>query len=198
MSEIGKPAANFSPPGVYITQDADDHDAIRRCRQGDPSAFEPLVLRYQRVLFTVALRMLGDREDANDAAQNAFVKAYEKLASFDDNRRFFSWLYRILVNECINLRRDRHGHEELATDVADEEGTPADLFEHRETRARVQAAVLALPLPYREVIVLRHFAELAYDEIADTLGVPASVVKSRLFTARQRLAAMLLETEQQS
>jgi RNA polymerase sigma-70 factor (ECF subfamily) len=141
--------------------------------------------------------MLGDRDDATDAAQNAFVKAYEKLGTFDESRRFFSWIYRILVNECINLRRDRHVHEELGNDLPEHHGTPAELFERRETRVRVQAAILALPMPYREVIVLRHFADLPYDEIAGTLGVPIGVVKSRLFTARQRLAQMLFETGQQ-
>jgi len=197
MSEIGRPGSNFSPTGVYISQDAEDLSSIRRCREGDAAAFEGIVLRYQRVLYTVALRMLGDHDDANDAAQNAFVKAYEKLATFDEHRRFFSWIYRILVNECINLRRDRHGYEEIAEDLPERRDTPAELFEHRETRARVQAAILALPMPYREVIVLRHFADLPYEEIAATLGVSASVVKSRLFTARQRLAQMLFETEQQ-
>jgi RNA polymerase sigma-70 factor (ECF subfamily) len=181
---------------VYITQDADDHAAIRRCREGDSAAFESIVVRYQRILFTVALRILGDRDDASDAAQSAFVKAYEKLATFDERRRFFSWIYRILVNECLNLRRDRHIQVELADDLPGGGGTPADAFEHRETRARVQAAILALPMAYREVIVLRHFTELTYDEIASTLGVAESVVKSRLFTARQRLAQMLLAAEQ--
>ncbi len=194
MSEIGKPAANFSAVGVYMTQDAEDQTAIQRCRAGDPTAFEPLVLRYQRVLFTVAVRLLGDRDDANDAAQNAFVKAYEKLGTFDETRRFFSWLYRILVNECINLRRSRHVHVEVTDDLP-ATGTPADLLERRETRKRVQAAILELPLRYREVIVLRHFTELSYDDIADTLGVSVTVVKSRLFTARQRLARMLVTTE---
>jgi RNA polymerase sigma-70 factor (ECF subfamily) len=169
---------------------------VTRCLKGETAAFEPLVERYQRVLFGVALRLLGNYDDAKDATQNTFIRAYEHLDKFDPDRRFFSWIYRILVNECINLRRDRHVHEELATDVVEQHGTPADLFEHREMRARVQAAILALPMPYREVIVLRHFAELPYDEIAGTLGVSASVVKSRLFTARQRLAQMLFETGQ--
>lgn len=195
MSEIGNRGANFSTAAVYVSQDADDLAAIRRCLDGDASAFGPVVERYQRVLFTVAVRILGDREDANDAAQNAFVKAYEKLATFDPNRRFFSWLYRILVNECINLRRGRHPHEELASNLA-ASGSPADLVERNETRRRVKAALLELPMAYREVVVLRHYAGLSYEEIADAVGVSASVVKSRLFTARQRLAHMLLALEQ--
>src|SRR4051794_9117423 len=135
MSEIGKPA-NFSTIGTYVSQDAEDQTAIEQCRAGDPSAFEPIVRRYERLLYTVALRMLGDREDASDAAQNAFVKAYERLGTFDASRRFFSWIYRILVNECIDLRRDRR----VYVDVSDQlpaSGTPADIFEHRETRQRV-------------------------------------------------------------
>ena len=181
---------NFSTGGVYIDQDADDLALVARCRAGDTGAFEGLVERYQRVLFTVALRMLGDADEASDAAQNAFVKAYQKLETFDVSRRFFSWIYRILVNECLNARRDHPRHEPLAPDLA-AVGTPADFFETGERRKRVQAAILALPMEYREVIVLRHFTELSYEEIGETLRVPAKTVKSRLYTARERLAAML-------
>jgi len=181
---------NFSPRTMYVDQDADDLALVARCRAGDTAAFEALVERYQRVLFTVALRMLGDYDAANDAAQNAFVKAYRKLETFDATRRFFSWIYRILVNECLNARRAAPPHEPLAPDLA-AEGTPADLFERADRRKRVQEAILALPMEYREVIVLRHFGELSYDEIGDTLRLPAKTVKSRLHTAKTRLAAML-------
>lgn len=181
---------NFSTGGVYVDQDADDLALVARCRVGEAAAFEALVERYQRVLFSVALRMLGDYDAASDAAQNAFVKAYQKLDTFDPTRRFFSWIYRILVNECLNARRDHAQHEPLAPDLA-AVGTPADLFETAERRKRVQAAILALPMEYREVIVLRHFAELSYEEIGETLHVPAKTVKSRLHTARERLAVML-------
>ena len=190
MSEVGNTGTNFPKGRVYVTQDADDQASIRQCLEGESAAFEPIVRRYQKVLFTVALRMLGDRDDASDATQNAFVKAYEKLRTFDRNRRFFSWLYRILVNECLNVRRSQRPHDEVTDDVA-AAGTPVDALELEERRARVQAAILALPIEYREVVVLRHFAELSYDEIAESIGVPAAVVKSRLYTARQRLARML-------
>jgi RNA polymerase sigma-70 factor (ECF subfamily) len=185
---------NFSTRGGYVDQDADDLALVTRCRGGDTAAFEALVERYQRVLFTVALRMLGDYDAAGDAAQNAFVKAYQKLETFDPTRRFFSWIYRILVNECLNARRDHLPHEPLAPDLA-AEGTPADLFETEERRSRVQAAILALPMEYREVIVLRHFTELSYEEIGETLHVPAKTVKSRLHTARGRLAGMLRDLD---
>ena len=183
---------NFSPGPVYVDQDADDLALVARCRAGDTRAFEPIVERYQRVLYTVALRMLGNTEEANDVAQNAFVKAFQKLDSFDPNRRFFSWIYRILVNECLNVRRDQRPLEPISPDLAESSGrSPADLFENAERRRRVQAAILELPADYREVVVLRHFADLSYEQIGETLDLPAKTVKSRLHTARTRLAEML-------
>lgn len=191
LSRPRETPTNFSARPVYIAQDAEDLAAVRRCLEGDQAAFTTIVERYQRLLYTVAVRLLGNRDEANDAAQNAFVKAYQKLDTFDTSRRFFNWIYQILVNECLNLRRARHTTESLSPELVGG-STPADLFEAEERRRRVQAAIVALPFEYREVVVLRHFAELSYDEIADALGIAASVVKSRLYTARQRLAQMLL------
>jgi len=192
---MGNDVTNFSRGRVYVDQDADDLALIARCKAGETAAFEGLVVRYQRVLFTVAVRMLGDRDAASDAAQNAFIKAYQKLETFDSGRRFFSWIYRILVNECLNARRGHTVHEPLTPAVASV-GGPDDALEAAERRGRVQTAILALPLEYREVIVLRHYGGLSYEEIGDALHVPAKTVKSRLHTAKQRLAGMLrgLET----
>ncbi len=184
------PPANFSVGGVYVDQNDHDRELVARCLRGEETAFEGLVDRYQRLLFTVAVRIVGDYEEAADATQNAFVNAYRKLRTFDPERRFFSWIYRILLNECLNARRDRRVHEPLTPELA-QVGTPADLFEASERRARLQAAVHALPTDYREVIVLRYFGELSYEDIADAVGVPVKTVKSRLHTARQRLASLL-------
>jgi RNA polymerase sigma-70 factor (ECF subfamily) len=194
MTEIRHRAVNFSSDGVYFSQDAEDRALVARCLAGDTAAFEPIVERYQRVLFTVARRMLDDPEQAADATQNAFISAYRKLETFDPKRRFFSWIYRILVNECLNDRRGRRPHEPLSPELATV-GTPADLLEANDRRRSVQAAVLALPTEYREVVILRHFTGLSYEEIADALGLPAKTVKSRLHTARQRLGQMLLGWE---
>jgi RNA polymerase sigma-70 factor (ECF subfamily) len=187
---MGSDVTNFSRGRVYVDQDADDLALIARCKAGETAAFEGLVVRYQRVLFTVAVRMLGDADAASDAAQNAFIKAYQKLETFDPNRRFFSWIYRILVNECLNARRDHTDHEPLTPAIASV-GGPDAAFEAAERRGRVQAAILALPIEYREVIVLRHYTGLSYEEIGEALHLPAKTVKSRLHTAKQRLAAML-------
>lgn len=175
-------------------QNPDDDGALaQRAVAGDVEAFEVLVTRHQRVLFKVALRMLGDPADASDATQAAFVKAFQNLRSFDPRFRFFSWMYRILLNECLNARRGRRRHEqeEAAFELAGN-GTPLEALERSERRQRVQKALLALTDEYRQVIVLRHFADLSYDDIAATLEIPAKVVKSRLYSARQRLAEMLL------
>ena len=182
---------------MYFEQSADDAALVRRSVDGDTEAFETLVTRYQRVVFTVALRMLGDREDARDAAQNTFVKIFEKLDTYRTDHRFFSWMYRILVNECLNARRHRRlqgadGGEDAGADAeGSREPGPGDAFEAAERRRDVRAAILALAAPYREVIVLRHFAALSYDEMGEALGVPARTVKSRLHTARQQLAQLL-------
>lgn len=172
----------------------DDGVCVARCLGGDRSAFEPLVARYQRVLYTVALRLLGNPEDARDATQNAFVRAFERLSTYDQSRKFFSWMYRIAVNECLNAIRARRLGEELDDDLA----IAPQLFERvaaRELHDRVQSALQRLTPEYREVVVLRHYGELSYEEIAVSLNLPVKTVKSRLFTARQRLADVLAAHE---
>ncbi len=175
-----------------MVETLDDVVLVARCLAGDREAFAPLVSRYERVLFSVAWRLVGDYEDARDATQSAFVRAYLHLETFDPERRFFSWIYRIVVNECLNMRRGRHQSEPLG-DGIETEGGAFEAVAAAETHDRVQAALMALTPEYREVVVLRHFAELSYEEIAEALGVPDKTVKSRLFSARRRLAELLAE-----
>ena len=169
--------------------DTDDAAVVERCLGGDHASYEVIVLRYQRPLFNVALRMLGNAEDARDATQTAFLKAYQHLGTYDPSQRFFSWIYRILKNECLNVLRARRPTEPVSLGVA--AGNAADPVEVQERHRTIQAALLALSVEYREVVVLRHFTELSYDEIAAALGIPAKTVKSRLYTARQQLGEML-------
>jgi len=181
---------------VYLDSDSRDRQdvsCVARCLAGDPAAFEPLVGRYEAVLFRVALRLTGEYEDARDATQNAFVKAFEQLHRYDRNRKFFSWIYRIAVNECLNLRRSRRPQEALTDgfEGADTHGGPFEAFAQAETRGRIDRAMAHLSFEYREVIALRHFADLSYEEMADAIGVPEKTVKSRLFSARQKLAGLL-------
>ena len=168
----------------------DDAAQIARCLAGEPDAFEPLVKRYQGPLFNVALRLLGRYDEASDATQNAFVKAYVHLDSFDPSQRFFGWIYRILKNECLNKLRSARTMEPLPPHLM-AAGGPADALENTERHKALRNALMALSTEYREVIALRHFAGLSYDEIGAALGIQAKTVKSRLFSARQRLAEML-------
>jgi RNA polymerase sigma-70 factor (ECF subfamily) len=173
-----------------MTVALDDAGCVARTLKGDVAAFEPLVRRYERVLYTMAYRLTANAEDARDATQNAFVRAFTRLETFDASRSFFSWIYRIAVNEALNLRRSRPGTEPLA-DLATGAASLDEAMDEAAVRSRVRAAVARLPRRLRDVIVLRHFAELSYHDIADTLGVPEKTVKSRLFSARQRLGAVL-------
>lgn len=167
----------------------DDGVWVAKCLQGDTAAFETLVLRYQRILINVAFRLTGNREDAQDIAQNTLVRAFERLDTYDPSRRFFSWIYRIAVNESLNYRRSRHDH--AAIDAGVEAGAAADPVEQREVGERVQSALMQLTPEYREVVVMRYFIDLSYEEIGEALGIPEKTVKSRLFSARQRLERLL-------
>ena len=170
----------------------EDVVCVARCLRGDASAFEGLVTRYQRVLFSVAYRMLGDYEEARDATQNVFVRAFEGLDTYDPDRRFFSWIYRIAVNECLNLRRARRPGEPLPARLeAASAAGPLEAVEAVERSERIDAALVRLSEEHRLVVVLRHFADLSYGEISEVLGVPEKTVKSRLFEARHRLGDLL-------
>jgi RNA polymerase sigma-70 factor (ECF subfamily) len=172
--------------------EGDDGELVERCRRGDREAFGPLVERYQRVLFNVAFRMLGDREEARDATQTAFVRAYEKLHTYDPRHRFFSWLYRIAMNECLNLRSRRRPVQALDPTLRST-GDPEEALRAGERRAAVHQGLLALPDDGREVVVLKHLLGFSYEEIAATLGIPEKTVRSRLYSARQRLAEWIRE-----
>jgi RNA polymerase sigma-70 factor (ECF subfamily) len=181
---------------VYLTSDPEDLDLVRQAQGGQKDAFGALVNRYQKVMYNVALRMLGNPADAQDATQDAFVKAYERLASFDSHYRFYSWMYRILVNECLNVNRGRRPEEALDGDEEEGSGTPFDVALDAERREQIQMALLRLTPDYRTVVVLRHFAGQSYDEIAEALAIPEKTVKSRLYSARQRLGELLLGWKQ--
>jgi RNA polymerase sigma-70 factor (ECF subfamily) len=182
---------NYFMRRVYFSSDSDDLALVRQSLAGQTEAFGQLVTRYQKVMYTVALRMLGNPEDAQDATQDAFVKAYQRLASFDPSYRFYSWIYRILVNECLNVNRDRRPEETLEADVPGG-SSPFESAVAEERRDQINLALLQLSPEYRTVVVLRHFAGQSYGEIAEALAIPEKTVKSRLYTARQRLGELLL------
>ncbi len=170
----------------------DDADLARRCLRGDQQAFEPLVARYEKVLFNVALRMVGNYEDARDIAQTTFVKAYEKLDTYDPKYRFFSWIYRIMMNESLNHLQRRKTHQPLDLNLASTQDPQQDVLAHERSHL-VRSALMKLAPDDREVLILRHYMELSYSELSEVLAIPEKTVKSRLYTARQRLADLLVE-----
>src|SRR5437773_2172701 len=173
--------------------ESDDSSLIERVRHGDVSAYAEVIDRYQRVIFTVALRMVKHREDARDIAQAVFVKAYQHIDSFDGSRRFFSWLYRIAVNESLNHLNRTRTHELLDPETLSDAPGPAELREASRLSETVEAALMKLAPDYRVAIVLRHFLDLSYSEMSEVLLVPEKTVKSRLFTARRMLGGILIK-----
>jgi RNA polymerase sigma-70 factor (ECF subfamily) len=150
-----------------------------------------LVERYYKVLFNVALRLVNDSEEARDITQTTFMKAFEKIGTYDARHKFFSWIYRILINESLNLLNRRKPREPLDPDLVARGDTPEEEFEKLRLSQRVQAALTHLSIEHRQVLVLRHFADLSYKEIGSVLRLQEKTVKSRLFSARRQLCTVL-------
>jgi RNA polymerase sigma-70 factor (ECF subfamily) len=176
-----------------MTRDEHDTMLVQACLQGDRSAFDELVDRYQRVLFNLAYRITGSIEDAMDVTQSAFVAAYEKLHTFDPSHRFFSWIYRITCNQALNVLGRRRPEVELDIGISGTDADPETAYGAAEASDFIQRSLLDLSPQHRTVIVLKHIEGLSYREIGDLLDIPEKTVKSRLFTARQNLRSALLE-----
>jgi RNA polymerase sigma-70 factor (ECF subfamily) len=184
-----KPETNFSDDPVFFQKGDEEGEIIARVLAGDTQAFAFLVDRYQKVVFNVAVRFLQDRDEAEDVAQVVFVKVYQRLSSYDHRLKFFSWLYRITVNESLNHLRQRKPMERVTDQawVSDAQ----DEAEQADTARLIQEAIQELSPDHRAVILLRHFEGLGYDQIAEVLAITEKKVKSRLFTARQTLRGLL-------
>jgi RNA polymerase sigma-70 factor (ECF subfamily) len=169
-------------------KEAEDIELVQRTLSGDRNAFGLLVERYQNPVYTLAFRMMGDRDEAEEVAQSAFVKAYEKLGSFDPGYKFFSWIYRITHNEAVNAleRHQRHTALDEGTEAVELPSVRSDLHEI------VNSCLHELSVNHRSVIVLKHFEGLSYDEVASTLGITEKKVKSRLFSARTALREIMI------
>ncbi len=173
---------------------ARDGQLVLRGLEGDREALGELVNLYHGVVFNMAYRMLGSTEDAADVTQATFLSAFENLRSYRSEHRFFSWLYRIGVNQAMDCR-DRIRR---STTLADEDsaaialgGGPELEVGHGQLRSQVQDALMQLSDQQRAVIVLRHFSEHSYSDISEILSLPEKTVKSRLFEARRVMRGYL-------
>ena len=169
-----------------------DRDLIQRARRGDEQAFGELIVRYQTSVFNVCYRLLHERSEAEDMAQESFVRAHERLSTFDVERPFGPWIRRVAANMCLN----HLSSQKLTTGLdderdADEGQGPEMIQEARERSEQIRRALVSLPPHYRLVVELRHYQEMSYDEIAAELKIPLSDVKSHLFRARKLLAEKL-------
>ena len=173
---------------------------VHAAKAGDMGAFEELVRRYDRNVFRIAQHITQNREDAEDVVQDAFLKAYQNLAKFQENSKFYTWLVRIAVNEALmKLRRRRPGQmvsldEDIKTEddsipreVADWSPNPEQLYDQGELREILSKTIQGLPAGFRTVFVLRDVEGLSTEETAEALGLSVPAVKSRLLRARLQL-----------
>ncbi|MHC4630759.1 MAG: RNA polymerase sigma factor [Planctomycetota bacterium] len=173
--------------------------AMRRCRRGSREAFEVLVNRYMKDAYFIALGLVGNREDAMDLSQEAFIRAYRNIKHVKPGRRFFPWFYQILKNLCVSHLRKRRYRRAGSLDAADcpEVAATADCFcpdvvaGKKETKDKVWQAIGKLDDKHREVIILRHFQNMSYEQIAEALFCNQGTVTSRLYYARKKLKELL-------
>lgn len=182
----------------------DELKLIEKSQKGDRKAFENLVKLHEKNVYNLALKMLKNREDALDAAQDAFLKAWISIKSFRGDSKFSAWLYRLTYNTCLDaIRKAKKGEvisltaddeEEKVADIRDDAPTPEEHMEKQELRHAVREAVDALPDEYRRIIIMREFTGMSYSEIAAATGLNDGTVKSRLARARQKLSEILQQT----
>ena len=179
---------------------AEDAHLLARCRRGDRQAQEVLVREHQQMVFRIAHHVLGNQEDALDAAQEALVTMLRALPSYRGQALFTTWLYRLTTNVCLMQRRRRQVRTRLLTDQAAADGVadgpnPEDAALSQEVQAAVRQHLARLPAALRAVVVLREIEGLAYQEVAQVVGIPLGTVQSRLSRARELLREALLADE---
>jgi RNA polymerase sigma-70 factor, ECF subfamily len=174
-----------------------DADAVRRVLGGDTDAYATLVARYRDRLARYAVHMLGDREDAEEALQDAFVRAYRSLERCDDPARFGAWLYGILVNRCrtTGARAARRGRVFVRDEAALDGVAHPSAAERTEENDVVQRALAQLRPEYREAFLLKHVEDLEYEEMARLTGAGVSALKMRVKRAREQLQVILREAQ---
>ncbi|MBQ3181075.1 MAG: sigma-70 family RNA polymerase sigma factor [Firmicutes bacterium] len=178
-----------------------DEDLARRAQQGDQDAFAELVRRYEKQIFSLAYRLCGDYDEAADLAQEAFLRIYRMLHRYDPEKKFFSWMYRVAHNSCINALSKRpanvvpveQAEEYMTNDGDDTAAGPERGYLQQELRSQIDRAIASLPDNYRDIVYLRYIEDMSYQQIADVLQLPVSTIETRLFRGKKQLQKKLLE-----
>ena len=182
---------------------------IKRAQNGSESDFETLILSCQGKAYSIAYRYLNNQEDAMDALQESFIKAYRALGTFKGNSSFQTWIYRIVVNTCYDMLRKKKsriqadslyrndGDDEYVIEIPDKDKGPEDLAINHEETIDILRILEQLPLDHKEIIILRDVEGYSYEEIVDILSINIGTVKSRISRARLRLRELYLESQEQ-
>lgn len=179
---------------------------IEKVLGGDANAFEELVLKYEKTVYNLALRMVGDRDDAFDMTQEAFIKAYGSLSSFRGDSKFSVWIYRITTNVCLDFLRSKSRKQQVSLTVSDDDDEDAQLdipdpkadpeqqLIKKISMQSVEEGLKTLPDKQRQILVMRELGGMSYAEIGAALSLEEGTVKSRIFRARKRLCTFLLDS----
>jgi len=182
----------------------DDLGLVKKAKEGDNKAFEKLLKKYRKSVYYMLLKMVNNTDDAEDLTQEAFAKAFNSLGRFDPKYAFSTWLFRIATNNCIDFIRKKRvstvsidspyetdDGDSITFDIRDNDFNPDDLMLRKQRREYLQIAVDKLPDKYKQLVDLRYFQEMSYEEVADFLQLPLGTVKAQLFRARELLAEEL-------
>ncbi|MCX6234334.1 MAG: RNA polymerase sigma factor [Bacteroidetes bacterium] len=164
---------------------------IEEVLAGKPSSYGKLIRMYQQPVYRLAFKMTGSREDAKDLTQIIFMKAYINLKTFATTRKFFSWIYRIALNETLNHLKSARQFVDLDDEEIIDHGSPEEVYATKERKVMVQRALLTLDPKHRSLVIMKYYDGLSYEEISEVTGLPMKKVKSRLFEARQNLKEYL-------
>ena len=178
---------------------------IEKVLGGDANAFEDLVLKYEKTVYNLALRMMGDRDDASDMTQEAFIKAYGSLSSFRGDSKFSVWIYRITTNVCLDFLRSKSRKQQVSLTVSDDDedaqldipdpkADPEQQLIKKISMQSVEEGLKTLPDKQRQILVMRELGGMSYAEIGKALSIEEGTVKSRIFRARKRLCTFLLDS----
>jgi RNA polymerase sigma-70 factor (ECF subfamily) len=184
-----------------VNNDTIDTELMAGIAKGNKNAMRKLVEKYKVRAYYLALGMVGDSDEAYDISQEAFIRVYKSARKFMPDRRFFPWFYAIIANLCRDAVRRREKHDAMNVNIEDSnfvvtaDSNPEQSLIKKETARNLRKAIMKLDFEAREIIMLKHFRDLSYDDIASLLDIPRGTVMSRLYYARRKLADLVKEAE---